>query len=398
MNYLHLLRNFLFIFFLTVHFSFSGQTLTSVTTISPLTISANTGEKPQSKVWNYDHKWWTVLSDSSGTYIWELKLHHNKYKWKKSLKIVESSHAYADCKLNLNLLHIFIFDKSKSLPKGSLVTVEYNNNSRTYNFWNNNSKPLNLNFDNNSIETATVDLDSKNRLWIAYEKDTKINVRWSNFPYTVWSNEFSIYSGVSKDDICSIIHLNDKIGVLWSNQKTKRFGFKFHLDSNNDGSTWSEDEIPSNDNALDIGDGMSDDHINLAVASNGTLYCAVKTSYDTPKYTKIGLIARDPNGNWSELYHVSENGTRPIVILNELSNKLQVLYTNTESGGTILFNESSSDVNQILFGHAQTLIDIQNSNRYNNASSSKSNYTSEIVILASDGNQLASVLARFKMD
>ena len=35
------------------------------------------------------------------------------------------------------------------------------------------------------------------------------------------------------------------------------------------------------------GAGMADDHMNVAVASDGTLYAAVKTSYDTAGYPKM---------------------------------------------------------------------------------------------------------------
>ena len=47
-----------------------------------------------------------------------------------------------------------------------------------------------------------------------------------------------------------------------------------------------------------------------------------------------------------------------------------------------------------MFGNSQILIsaDPQNSLNYNNVSSSKNTYSSEIVILASSGNQLASVI------
>ena len=139
---------------------------------------------------------------------------------------------------------------------------------------------------------------------------------------------------------------------------------------------------------------MADDHLNMAVLNDGTLYCAIKTSYDTNGASKIGLIVRDPNGSWSQLYNVCETGTRPIVTLNETSNKLQVVYTCSESGGNILYKES--DIRKIMFGNSQILIsaDPQNSLNYNNVSSSKNNYTSEIVFLASSGNQLASVIAK----
>ena len=37
---------------------------------------------------------------------------------------------------------------------------------------------------------------------------------------------------------------------------------------------------------------MADDHLNVAVASDGTLYAAVKTSYDTAGYPKIAMLVR----------------------------------------------------------------------------------------------------------
>lgn len=379
------------LFCLTNIFSSFGQSFTSITPINSMMVSSNTGEKPQSKVWRYDNKWWSVLTDAKGTYIWQLKYLNNEYAWVRSLQLSKSTKTYADCKLNSNSLYILLFDKNTSLPKVSLIAMRYDQNTKSYRYLNKNINPLDLIL-NNSVETATIDMDSENRLWIAYEKDTKINVRWTNFPYTIWSHEITIYNGVKNDDICSIINLNDKIGVLWSNQNTKRFGFKVHENSNPP-SVWSLNEVPSSGSAQNIGNGMADDHLNMAVLNDGTLYCAIKTSYDASGSPKIGLIVRDPNGSWSQLYNVSESGTRPIVTLNETNKKLQVVYSSSESGGTILYKES--DISQIMFGDSQLLISAnpQNSLHYNNVSSSKNNYTLEIVILAVSGNQLASVIA-----
>lgn len=370
-----------------------AQGFKSVINIAPLTIASNTGEKPQSKVWNYDNTWWSVLTDSEGTHIWKLKHIENadEYRWMKSFKISDSNMTYADCKLNSNVVHILLFDKSPPVVSSNLISVEYNPHSGKYGLRKSNPEPLCLNFGNNSVETATIDIDEQKKIWIAYEKDGRINVRWSDSPYAIWSDETSLTDGVKDDDICSIVRLQNKIGVLWSNQNSKRFGFKIHLDSSTP-SVWSDDEVPGYKYALEIGGGMSDDHINMAVARDGTLYCAVKTSYDKVGYTKIGLLIRDPDGNWSELHKVSENGTRPIVILNELTQNLKVLYTEIESGGNIIYKKSDS--NKILFGAAQTLIDKGDTFRYNNVSSAKNNYTSEIVIIASSGNKMASVLAK----
>jgi len=49
-----------------------AQGFASVTNLNSLTVSAITGEKPQSKVWNYAGRWWAVMPNSSGTQIWRL--------------------------------------------------------------------------------------------------------------------------------------------------------------------------------------------------------------------------------------------------------------------------------------------------------------------------------------
>ncbi len=82
---------------------------------------------------------------------------------------------------------------------------------------------------------------------------------------------------------------------------------------------------------------MADDHVNVAVASDGTLYAAVKTSYDTSGYPLIALLVRQPDGTWDGLHEVDQTGTRPIVLLNEADDSVRVVYT---SGGLVMKTSS----------------------------------------------------------
>src|SRR5678815_2645139 len=92
----------------------------------------------------------------------------------------------------------------------------------------------------------------------------------------------------------------------------------------------------------------------MAVAGDGTLYCAVKTSYDQTGYPKIALLKRSPQGIWDNLYEVSQHGTRPIVLLNETLSKLRIIYASVEFGGDILYQESSTS--SVSFSPPITLI------------------------------------------
>ena len=179
-----------------------------------------------------------------------------------------------------------------------------------------------------------------------------------------------------------------RIGVMWSNQNSDRFGFRLHVDGTSP-TAWTNDEVPASQSALNKGGGMADDHMHLVVASNGTLYAAVKTSYDSSGYPRIALLVRRPSGVWDNLYQVDSVGTRPIVMLNEAAGKLIVAYTQADGGGNIYFKESS--MNTISFGVRETLI----SGSVNNVSATKSTFTDEVVAIAAGGSKAKGAMFRF---
>ncbi|MFC5270243.1 LamG-like jellyroll fold domain-containing protein [Adhaeribacter terreus] len=351
----------------------------SKTNLASLSISANTREKPQSKVWMHDGRHWTVLSNSSGAHVWRL----DGNAWTRVLTISSSSNLRADCKVVGNIVHVFLFRGNSS----DLVSIEYVPSNSTYKLWSGRTSTVRVTTDSDA-ETATIDIDSNGRMWVAYDNNSSILVRWSDAPYSSWSSPITVASNINDDDIGAVIAfpMFNKIGVLWSNQDTERWGFKMHTDGASP-SSWSSDENPASQSALNKGAGFADDHLNMKVASDGTLYCAVKTGYDSPGYTKITLLVRRPNGTWDDAYKVSELGTRGIVILNEAANKIRVVYTETEDGGDIYYRESA--FSPISFGSQHTLI----SGNYNNATSIKTNYTSDVVILASTSSTAVGVLA-----
>lgn len=359
-----------------------GQGFQSITPLQPVSAVKNTGEKPQSKVWKYDGQWWAVFPATSGTYIWRL----DGTTWTNTTKISSSTSVEADCKVAGNLCHIFLWRNGNNASQ--LISLEYNLAAKSYELWKKRSSTVFIQLDSGA-ETGTIDIDGTGRMWLASDGLDDMRVRWSDSPYAAWSLPVTVASGTTDDDICAVIALpvQRQIGILWSDQNSKRFGFKTHRDEDPP-TVWSDDEIPASRSALDIGKGMGDDHLNLALASDGTLYGAVKTSYDTPGYTRLGLLKRSPSGTWDDLYNVSETGTRAIVVLNDSAGTLKVVYTSQEHGGEILYRESS--IFPISFGPALTLI----AGAYDNPTSSKDAYQSDIVILASDGKTIVSILGR----
>ncbi len=139
------------------------------------------------------------------------------------------------------------------------------------------------------------------------------------------------------------------MGVLWSNQTTKRFGFKVHVDGAAPG-TWSADELPASqsaDDSLGAAFGMADDHMNVKVSSNGTLYAAVKTTTTRPTTPRSRCSSADRMATWDNLYEVDNAGTRAIVLINEPANLVRVVYSSTEGFSSTVYKDSAAVLDQL---------------------------------------------------
>ncbi len=335
-----------------------------------ISTTAGTGEKPQSKVWNHAGKWWCVLPDSSGTWIRRL----DGTRWHSVYKISPSTRSHADVLPAGGLVHILLLEGSRS----ELVSAQYDPDGKSYRPWANRPRNVIQELDA-GIETATIDLDSRGRMWMASDAVEQVHARYSDAPYETWQGPILLADGIHPDDISMVVALQDrKVGVFWSNQYAGKFGFRVHRDDASP-TSWSPDEIPASQSALRAGKGMADDHMHAAVGSDGTLYAAVKTSYDTPGYPKIALLIRRPSGTWDPLYEVDQAGTRAIVLLDETAGSVMVIYTSREGAGDIVCRESS--VSRISFGARRILIP----GPANDATSTRQNIDGSRLVLASHG-------------
>ncbi len=351
------------------------QGFASVTRLNSLPIAYSTKEKAQAKVWKHAGYWWSVLADSTGTQIFRLE----GASWTPVLNLVNTD-AKADHWMVNNVVHILLYKGGNN--NSFLYSIEYDSSSKTYKLWNKRPERVRLVFPSGS-EFATLTVDGKGRMWVAYGGVGEVNVRWSDAPYTTWSAPVNLAKGIKDDDVCAITKLPGRIGVLWSNQKTGLFGFKTHLD-NRAPTDWSADEVPASQSAINGLPRMADDHMNFKVASDGTLYCAVKTSYTSNDYPLLALLVRRPGGKWDNLYQVTSHeagGTQPVVILNETMGRIKIVYTTVVNGGDIVYRESSTS--KIAFGDARVLIS-GGGHLYNYATTTHQAYDKDVVILATN--------------
>ncbi|HTE28565.1 T9SS type A sorting domain-containing protein [Flavitalea sp.] len=358
----------------------------AITTLDPIQIGGiDTQHKPQAKTWWYAGQWWCALPPTiGGTWIFRL----DGTTWTPILRLATSG-SRTDCWNVGDLVHVLMF---KGSGANAIATLQYDPATNTYKNWGGRPSPTNVTFPS-GVEAATLTIDGTGRMWVAADAVNDIQVWWSDSPYNTWSASINIASGVSSDDISAVTKLQGKIGVFWSNQNTGLFGFRTHTDGDNP-NTWTADERPASQSAIPGNPRMADDHMNLTLSSNGTLYCVAKTSYNNVNLPELILLVRRPNGTWDNLYPVTiGEGSQAIVLLNDVLGKLKIVYTSLSNGGRILYKESP--VSNISFTAPTVLMGGPSAN-YNFSSSTHQTYNPDVAIVATDQGsprQIVSVLA-----
>jgi hypothetical protein len=353
----------------------------TITPLANLPASADTCCKPQSKVWFHGGYWWAIMPSTSaspsGSWVWRLEPNHT---WTSVVRLSTLTNTHADARVVDDLIYVLLYGSSPAFAviryvPGTPPTYALLARCPT------NPPPVSL----PGSETATIDVDTNARVWLSTEGGSNVLVRYSDPPYCQFLGPIMLASDIASDDITVVTAMHPvppdpavppKIGVLWSNQKTEKFYFQTHLDSESDPFVWEPQEIPPA-----VRKKMADDHLHVAMGSDGTLYAAVKTSAGPP----IGFLRRHPDGTWDRLVDVDTIGTRAIVLLNEPADLLRIIYSSDTGGGNIVYRDSL--LSTINFGPRKTLM----TGSLNNVTSTKDNWTDQVVVLASGRGALFSL-------
>lgn len=315
-----------------------------------------TADKPQSKTWHHDGSWWAVVTDGENLGLFQ----HGAGSWEKRLVIGDANWGRCDCLPAGDDLYVLVFNGRRTV----LYRLTYSDGQyQESDGW---ETPVELALGSSS-ETATIVRDTTGRLWVSAEEGFSIALYHSLDDERTWTGPLTIRDGVSDDDISVMTTLpGGRIAVMWSDQRRREFGFATHLDGAPP-EEWTLESVTA--------DGpIADDHINIAMASDGTLYAAVKTEYDTDGMTQLGLLRRTPDGVWSDVAPVTilsptDTGTRPIAVLNEERGEVYVFYTNwADSPRTISVKTTRTDVLQFP---AESLRIMEHSRDLNNVTSTR---------------------------
>jgi len=345
-----------------------------------------TGAKPESKLWWNDGIWWAVRWDTASQDNLIFRLDTGTHTWVNTGVIVDTrSGTRADALWDGTRLYVASHGFSNSAQPGvaaNLYRFSYNAATKTYS----RDAGFPTTISSYRTESLVIDKDSMGRLWATWVQDQKVYVNATTTSDQTWGTPFALpvsgASGLTTDDISSLVSFGGKVGVMWSNQNASAFYFAVHPDADAR-TSWRPSE------AALSGPGMADDHINLKADGTGRVFAAVKTSVSDPDAGLVQLLVRDPaTGQWSA--HVygrkSEHHTRPIVVLNEVAGTLQMFATSGEEGGTVYRKSAPMDAISFSAGIGTAFIRDAASADMNDATSTKQtvNATSGIVVLASN--------------
>jgi hypothetical protein len=359
-------------------------------------VSKPTGEKPQSKLWFNDGRWWgSLFNRAAGVYriYW---LDTTTQTWiDTGTGLDNRPDTQADCMWDAASGKLYIASGGAS-KDAVLYRYSYNSANKQYSL----DAGFPVTIRPGGAETIVLDKDATGQLWVTYVKSSQVYINFSNGSDSVWGapvklNPAGTKSTVSSDDISSLITVNNKVIVLWSNQTDKSFYYAYHNDADPD-TTWSGGLAARDPN----GAALADDHINLKslqADASGNIFAVVKTSINSTSASSpqiILLVAkRQANGSytWQPPAMVSsgaQNQTRAILLIDTEHRTLNV-FTANEGGGSIYHKQASIDNIQFPSGYGNPFISSSTYTSINDASSTKQNLNSStgLVVLASDDSK-----------
>jgi hypothetical protein len=365
-----------------------------------------TGEKPQSKLWYNDGRWWADMVALDGLhYIYYLDI--PTQTWMKTATALDPrTKTKSDCLWDG--VHLYVASGGGSASTGSdleakLFRYSYNATTKTYAL----DAGFPVTIRTGGAETLVLDKDSTGKLWITYTQGNKVWINRSTTADNAWNpaaafnppnaSGESASASVDQDDISTLVAYDGKLGVMWSKHSTAggvdnnaSFYFAYRVDGAPD-TTWQTRNIYKGPN-------FSDDHLNIKAlqASGKEIYAVVKTSITgastiTPQ---ILLLAGKPDGggglNWSVTMVSSsyETLTRPVLLLDPEHRKLHIFMAE-EGGGNIYHKQSSMDTIAFPSGKGTAFIQVgAGLTTINDPTSTKQSVNSAtgIVILASDNS------------
>lgn len=365
--------------------------------------SAATGEKPESKLWWHDGRWWAVLFHSGSQTHRIFWLDRSAQTWVDTGTVVDHrpktrSDVLWDGTRLYVASHVRASSSTGAASGNPARLYRYSYQPATQTYSRDTGFPVQIN--NYSAETLTIDKDSTGVLWATWTQGAKVYVNSTAGGDTTWGTPFVLpvtgATGLDADDISVVVSFGSgRIGVMWSSQPASAVFFAVHADGAAT-STWDVGR-----RAIQ-GPKSADDHVSvktLLADPSGQVIAVVKTSHDeggSQSAPQIMLLARDgATGDWSAhpVGRVKDCHTRPIVMIDSEHRMVYVFATAPNSGcpysgadGTIFMKSSPLDDISFPAGRGTPVMRDAQSLHLNNVTSTKQTVdgTTGLVVLASN--------------
>lgn len=294
-------------------------------------------DKPQSKLWRQDGSWWALMRNP-GNRVTVHELLPDQ-RWRDTGTVVDDRGSSAgDALLEDGRLYVASVTSSGSLRVNRLT---YAAGSRSYV----RDAGFPVTVADGGAESTTIARDTTGRLWVTYTQSSRVLIAYSTTSETAWSAPAPVPvadTSVAADDISAVLAFDGRIAVMWSDQQSAAFRFATHPDGQAPGTGWSVSTPLS-------GGAIADDHINLksfAADPAGRVFAVVKTSNgdgsEPSSSPSILVLSRSATGAWSQAVAgtVADGMTRAQLAIDTSNQRLYVLATAPESGGTVYAKSS----------------------------------------------------------
>lgn len=364
-------------------------------------VSAPTGQKPQSKLWFNDGRWWGVLWNRSTAKYQIHRFDVPSQSWTSTSTVVDPRRkSQADVLWDGSKLYVASAQTVGTTDTDLrllLYRFSYSASSKAYSL----DSGFPVSVTSVAPEAAVLDKDSTGRLWLTYTDGNgasgrSVFVTHSTSSDASWVAPYVLpvpnATNLDADDISTLVSYGNSsgryIGVLYSNQTDGTLNFASHADGAAD-TVWTRTVVNG-------GPKVPDDHLNiksLMSDGSGRVFAIVKTSLND----KSPSVPSDPlivlwvlsNGTWSSttVWTVAENATRGIVLLDSQHRRVYAfMAAPCCSGGTVYMKQSSYDSLGFPSGLGTPFIQSSSDPKINNPTSTKQELNASTGLLVEAGD------------
>jgi hypothetical protein len=364
-------------------------------------VSAPTGQKPESKLWFADGSWWGGLWNKAAGQ-WQIhRFDPTTQSWTPTgtrldpRRTTQADYMWAAGKL-------YVVSAQKAGTSGSdlrLLLFRYAYANGSYSL----DAGFPVSIGSVAPEAVVFDRDSTGTLWLTYTAfgpngKNSVFVAHSTSDDKTWTSPYLLpttnATALAADDISTIASFGNGtagrfVGVLYSNQSDETLNFAVHADGAPD-TEWTRSVVTG-------GPKIPDDHLNVKALmsdDSGRLFAVVKTSLNDkspkdPSDPLIVLWTRHMDGSWtsSTVWRVGDDITRAIVLLDSEHRVAHVFGAAPCCSGGIVYTKSAPyDQPSFPAGLGTPFIQSELDPKINNPTSTKQEVSSATGLLVEAGD------------